>query len=98
MDGRIVGTSAATATLIVLGFVALGLFTSVPGVLIAGVIAAGAGVGAGALVDPARSGRTAVVVAGFLAILIVGYVLIGQTTARYAPPGSRGGPGVMPIR
>jgi ABC-type Na+ efflux pump permease subunit len=39
MDGRIVGVTAATVTLIVLWFVALGLFTSLPGVLLAGLMA-----------------------------------------------------------
>ena len=96
MDGRIVGTITATVALIVLGFVALGLYTSLAGLLIAGSIAAIAGAAAGALADPARSGRNAAVVVGFIAILILAYVLVGQTAGRYAPPGSRGGPAVTP--
>ena len=96
MDARIVGTITATVALIVLRFVALGLYTSLAGVLIAGSIAAIAGAAAGALTDPARSGRTAAVVAGFIAILILAYVLVGQAVGRYAPPGSRGGPAVTP--
>jgi hypothetical protein len=96
VDARIVGTITATVALIVLGFVALGLYTSLAGVLIAGSIAAIAGAAAGALADPARSRRTAAVVVGFIAILILAYVLVGQAVGRYAPPGSRGGPAVTP--
>ncbi len=96
MDGRIVGTITATVALIVLGVVALGLYTSLAGLLIAGSIAAIAGAAAGALAEPARSGRNAAVVAGYIAILILAYMLIGQAVGRYAPPGSRGGPGVTP--
>ena len=98
MDGRIVGTITATVALIVLWFVALGLYTSLPGLLIAGTTAAIAGTAAGALAEPARSGRNAAVVAAYIAILIFAYMLVGQTAGRYAPPGSRGGPGVMPPR
>jgi hypothetical protein len=87
MDGRIVGVTAATVTLIVLWFVALGLFTSLPGVLLAGLMTAIAGSGVGAVAD-SRSGHTAAVVVGYIAILLVGYMLIGQTAARYAPPES----------
>ena len=98
VDGRIVGTLVATATLIVLGFVALGVFTSIAGLLLAGTIAAVIGIVAGAVVEPGRSGRHAAVVAGYIAILMLGYLMLGQTAGRYAPPGSRGGPGVMPPR
>jgi riboflavin transporter FmnP len=96
LDGRIVGTITATIALIVLGFVALGLYTSFAGLLIAGSIAAIAGVAAGALAEPARSGRNAAVVAGYIAILILAFMLVGRTVGRYAPPESRGGPGVTP--
>jgi hypothetical protein len=96
VDGRIVGAITATAALILLGFVALGLFTSLPALLIAAGIAAVAGAAAGALAEPARSGRNGAVVAGYIAILILAYMLVGQTASRYAPPGSRGGPAVMP--
>jgi len=98
MDGRIVGTITATIALIVLWFVALGLYTSLPGLLIAGITAAIAGTAAGALAEPAHSGRNAVAVAGYIAILILAYMLVGQTAGRYAPPGSRGGAGVTPPR
>jgi hypothetical protein len=94
VDGRIVGAITATAALILLGFVALGLFTSLPALLIAAGIAAVAGAAAGALAEPARSGRNGAVVD--IAILILAYMLVGQTASRYAPPGSRGGPAVMP--
>jgi hypothetical protein len=77
MDGRIVGTVTATVALIVLGFVALGLYTSLPGLLIAGGIAAAAGSAAGALAEPARSGRNAAVVVGYVAILFLAYMLEG---------------------
>jgi hypothetical protein len=98
MDGRIVGTITATVALIVLGFVGLGLYTSLPGLLIAGIIAAIAGAAAAALTEPARSGRSAAVVAGYIAILIVAYVLLGRAAGQSAPAGSRGGSGVMPPR
>ena len=98
MDGRIVGTITATVALIVLGFMALGLYTSLPGLLIAGSISAIAGATAAALTEPARSGRSAAVVVAYIAMLILAYVLLGQTVGRYAPPGSRGGPGVTPPR
>jgi hypothetical protein len=98
VDGRIVGTITATVLLIVLGFVALGLYTSLPGLLIAGSLAAIGGAATAALAQPARSGRNAVVVAAYIAILILGYILVGQTAGRYAPPGSRGGTAVMPPR
>jgi hypothetical protein len=96
VDGRIVGTITANAALIFLGFVALGLSTSLPGLVVAGSIAAIVGAAAGALAEPARSGRNAAVVAGYVAILILAYMLVGQTVGRYAPPGSRGGPGLTP--
>jgi hypothetical protein len=98
VDGRIVGTITATLLLIVLGFVALGLYTSLPGLLIAGSLATIGGGVAAALAEPARSGRNMAQVAGFIAILIVGYLLMGQAAGRYAPPGSRGGPAVMAPR
>jgi hypothetical protein len=69
VDGRIVGAITATAALILLGFVALGLFTSLPALLIAAGIAAVAGAAAGALAEPARSGRNGAVVD--IAILIL---------------------------
>jgi hypothetical protein len=55
MDGRIVGLTA-TVALIVLGFVALGLFASLPGLLIAGFIAAVTGSGVGAVAASALGG------------------------------------------
>ena len=79
MDGRIVGTITATVLLIVLGFVALGLYTSLSGLLIAGSLAAIGGGATAALAEPARSGRNAVVVAAYIAVLILGYILVGQT-------------------
>jgi hypothetical protein len=95
VDGRIVGTITATVALIVLVFVALGLYTSLAGLVIAGSVAAVAGAAACAIADPARLGRNAAVVAGYIAILILAYMLVGQTIGRYAP-GSRGGAGVTP--
>jgi len=94
VDGRLVGTFAATIALVVLWFVALGLFTSVPGLLIAGLIAGFVGTVAGAVAEPDRAGRSALIVAGYLAVLLLAYLLEAQAVARYAPPGSLGGPGV----
>ena len=85
MDGRIVGTITATVLLIVLGFVALGLYTSLTGLLIAGSIATIAGAAAGALTDPTRSGRSVAVVVGYIAMLILAYVLLGQTVWQTSP-------------
>jgi hypothetical protein len=98
MDGRIVGVTAATVTLIVLWFFALGLFTSLPGVLLAGLMAAIAGSGVGAVADPSRSGRTAAVVVGYIAILLIGYMLNGTDQNSIRGLGSRGGLDVMPTR
>ena len=97
MDGRIVGTLAATAALIVLGFVTLGLLTSIAGLLIGGAMTAVIGIVAGAVVEPGRSGRNAAVVAAYIALLMLGYLMLEQT-AGDGPPGSRGGPGVTPPR
>ena len=98
VGGRFVGIIAATITLIVLGFVMLGLFASGGGLLIAGTIATVAGIVASVIVEPAKLGRNAVVVAGYVATLFFGYLIAEQIAARYAPPGSRGGPAVMPPR
>jgi hypothetical protein len=82
VDGRIVGTITASVVLIVLGFVALGLYTSLPGLLIAGSIAAIAGAAAGTLTEPARSARSAALVVGYIAMLILACVLLGQMAGR----------------
>jgi hypothetical protein len=58
------------------------LFTSLPGLLIVGIIAALAGTSAGVLAEPDRSGRNAAVVASYIAILILAYMLVGQTADR----------------
>jgi hypothetical protein len=78
VDGRIVGTITATIALIVLAFVALGLYTSLAGLVIAGSMAAIAGAAAGAFAEHARSGRNAAVVAGYIAILTLAYMLVRQ--------------------
>jgi hypothetical protein len=92
MDGRIAGMLGATITLIVLSLVAVGLFTSIGGLMIAATVAIMAGAGAAAMVEPARSDRNVAVVAGYIAILFLAYLLIAQV--RYAAPGSRGGQAV----
>jgi hypothetical protein len=81
VNGRIVGTITATVALIVLGFVGLDLFTALPGLLIAGIIAVIAGIMAGALVEPGRAGRNAAVVGAYIAVLILAHMLLGQTAA-----------------
>lgn len=94
VDGRIVGIVAATLALVCLVLVALGLFTSPAGVVIAGAIAAVVGVGAGVLAEPVRVGRATAVVVGYVVILIVAYLMIGQVASRNAPGASdprRGG-------
>ena len=97
MDGRIIGTLTATGVLVVLWYAALGLFTSLPGLLIAGIIAAMAGSAAGVLAEPRRSRCNAATVVGYIGMLILAYMLVGETAGRYAPPGLRGDSAVMPL-
>jgi hypothetical protein len=94
LDGRIVGTLASTATLIVLAVVALGLFTSEAGLLIAGAIAAAVGIAASRIIEPRRVFRNQAVVVGYVGVLIVVYLLLARVSACYAPPGALGGPGI----
>jgi hypothetical protein len=87
-----IGILVATATLVVLGVVALGLYTSVPGLLIAEAIAFVAGAGAAALMD-VRPARSAVVVAVYLVLVATALLSLAHYNA---PPGSQGGPNVLP--
>ena len=87
------GTIATTVTLIALGFVALGLFTSMAGFLIGAGLAAVVGIGAAVFVEPAHAKRNAAVVVGYIAWLVVAYLLVGQLTGRLALPRARGAAG-----
>ena len=89
--GWLVGPIAATTTLVALGIVWLGLYTSVPGLLIAAGIAFWVGAGAAALVERGRAMKNAAIVAAYLVLLCTAYLVAIQYQA--TPPGaSRGGP------
>jgi len=96
MNGRVVGVGGSTLALLGMVTVALGLFTSLFGTLIAGVIAAVVGVSAGAIMEPRRTARTAVVVTLYVACLVFGYLALTQYVARHSPPGSSGGANTLP--
>ena len=68
MDGRIVGVLAATLALAGVVHQALGLFTSLPLLLIGGAIAAAVGAGVGVIADGERVDRTAAVVISHVAV------------------------------
>ena len=97
-DGRVVGIVAATGTIVALWFVALGLFTSLGGLVIAAMIAAWIGTTVATVVDR-RFERNVAAVAAYVAVLVLAYLMLGQSMSRHAPlglPGSSGGLGVMP--
>jgi len=83
--------AAATATLVAVGFLWLGLFTSLYGILIAMGVAFGVGAGVAAMVDPPRAMRNAAIVAAYLVLLCAAFLV--ATQYQTPPPGaSRGGP------
>lgn len=97
-SGWLVGPLAATGTLVMIGFVSLGFYASLGGLLIAGTLAFIAGTSVAVLVD-SRLGRNAGIVAGYIAVLFAAYSLILPSLAGPAPPGlTRGGPAVAPPR
>ena len=82
----LVGVLAATCALIVMGFLSVGFFVSVGGLVIAWTVAFMAGTGAAAVVEPAHSGRNASVVAFYLIVLVAVYVLILPALAAQSLP------------
>jgi hypothetical protein len=92
----LIGLVAATAVLIALGVVSVGIFASFGGLVIAGALALMMGVAAGAVADPDRAARNAAVAAFYVLVLAAVYFLMLPALAGPQPPGARGGPGVYP--
>ena len=89
----VVGPLAATAALVAVGFVWLGLYTCLSGIFIAMGVASWAGACVTAMVDPPRAMRNAAIVAAYLVLLCAAYLFAMQ--AQTPPPGaSHGGPNV----
>lgn len=91
--GWLVGSAIVTVTLIILGM-GVGLFASGGGIAIAAAVAFWAGAGAAALIDPDRGSRNAGIVAFCVVVLLAAYLM--ELQSRPVPPGSQGGPNVMP--
>jgi hypothetical protein len=88
------GVVAAIAALVVLGY-DFGLFTSLSGMMFAGLGAFWVGAGIAAVLDAKHATRNATVVALSVAALVIVY--IGVAWLRVPPPGaSTGGPNVYP--
>jgi len=92
--GWLAGILAATASLIVLGFVTLGFFASGGGLLIAGAMAIAVGSLVGAIVDPPHGARHAAVVVFYVVALAAAYLLVLQNLARLDREGVTSGAGV----
>jgi hypothetical protein len=90
--GWLVGSSAATLTLVALAFVALGLYTSPPGLVVAGILAFLVGASVAVALDPSGR-RHAPIIAGYIFVVLLAYVMILQ---RITAPGSQGGPNSLP--
>jgi uncharacterized PurR-regulated membrane protein YhhQ (DUF165 family) len=96
---RLVGVLAAVTTAIVLWFVALPLFISWSGLMIAGVIAFGIGTVAATLIDPQWERRNAGVVVFAVLVLAAFYVLVLTRLPPYENlHRSEGGPALLPPR
>ena len=93
VPGWFVGPLAATAALVVMGFVSLGVFASGGGLLIAAGVAFWAGAGMAGIADPRRWARSALIVAAYVIVLLAGYLILLRSQS--PPPGaSYGGPAV----
>jgi len=92
VPGWFVGPLAATAALVVMGFVSLGAFyASLGGLFIAAGVAFWAGAGMAGIAEPRRWARSALIVAVYLVVLFAGYLMLPRSQS--PPPGaSRGGP------
>jgi hypothetical protein len=93
-SGWLVGILAATGTIVVMGLVSLGFFASFGGLLVVAGLAFIVGAGAARLVD-SRVDRNVSIVAGYIALLFVAYVLAFSFGPKPDPEsGARGGPAV----
>ncbi len=92
-----IGPLAATAALIVIAFVYVGLYASGGGLLIAAGIAFWIGAGIAGWADPNRQARHAGIVAAYIVLLFTAWLFFIQSQS--PPPGtSFGGPNVGPPR
>jgi len=96
VPGWLVGLLAATGSLIAIGFVSIGFFVSLGGLVIASALALTVGAVVAGVVDPDRAKRNVAVVALYVLVLAAAYLLILPALAGPMPPGTRGGPGVDP--
>jgi len=94
----LIALTAATAALIVLGFVSMGFFASFGGLLITGSVALVTGTVAGGIADPDHVARNAAVTAFYVLVLTAAYFLLLPALSGPPSPGSRGGPAVYPLR
>ena len=93
VPGWFVGPLAATAALVVMGFVSLGVYASGGGLLIAAGVAFWAGAGMAGIAEPCRWARSTLVVAVYVVVLFASYLILLQSQS--PPPGaSFGGPAV----
>jgi len=91
--GWFVGPLTATTALVVMGFVSLGLYASVGGLLIVAGVAFWAGAGVAGIAEPRRWARSALIVAVFVVVLFASYLTLLRSQS--PPPGaSSGGPAV----
>lgn len=90
----LVGVAAGLVALIVLGF-DLALFASGGGLLFAAIGAFWFGAGVAALIEPARQGRNALIVA-FAIVASLSWFLLVRSQAPPPPGTSYGGPNVLP--
>jgi len=94
LPGWFVGPLAATAALVVIGFVSLGVYASGGGLLIAAGVAFWVGAGVAGIADPRRWARSTVIVALYVVVLFGSYLTLLRSQS--PPPGaSFGGPAVQ---
>jgi hypothetical protein len=93
VPGWFVGPLAATAALVAMGFVSLGVYTSIGGLFIAAGVAFWAGAGMAGIAEPRRWARSALIVAVYVVVLFASYLMLPRLQS--PPPGaSFGGPAV----
>jgi len=93
VPGWFVGPLAATAALVVMGFVSLGVYASGGGLLVAAGVAFWAGAGMAGIAEPRRWARSALIVAVYVVVLFASYLILLQS--QLPPSGaSFGGPAV----
>jgi hypothetical protein len=93
-SGWLVGILSATGTIVVMGLVSIGFYASFGGLLIVAGLAFMVGAGVAMLVD-SRVGRNVSIVAGYIVLLFVTYLLAFSFGPKPDPvSGARGGPAV----